>query len=181
MFIGIRLWCEASLSESGEDKAIDYGACPRVGGFGDVRSGDAFECPVFVGAGGGFLGEVGAICGPLDKGFALRFGEGCPGRHRWFPVCPEDSGQAKCGGADASGGVEDDAAFLYRGCVAASAVFGEEGSDGLFEVVALGGGWLCDRFFGPGDLGGYGFVGRDGGEDAGCKQQRDTGEQEVFR
>ena len=65
--------------------------------------------------------------------------------------------------------------------MAASAVFGEEWADGLFEVVALGGGWLCDRFFGPGDLGGCGFVGRDGGEDAGCEQQRDTGEQEVFR
>ena len=65
--------------------------------------------------------------------------------------------------------------------MAASAVFGEEGADGLFEVVALRGGWLCDRFFGPGDLCGCGFVGRDGGEDAGCEQQRDTGEQEVFR
>ena len=65
--------------------------------------------------------------------------------------------------------------------MAASAVFGKEGADGLFEGVALRGGWLCDRFFGPGDLGGCGFVGRDGGEDAGCEQQRDTGEQEVFR
>ena len=69
--------------------------------------------------------------------------------------------------------------------MAASAVFCEEWPDGLFEVVPLRGGdgrvcgGLVCGFAGwlTGDLCGCGFVRRDGGEDAGCEEQRDTGEQ----